>query len=116
MLPLVVHTANILGVFGDPFEFEGDYGAEVNSTRQKVFELVVSKHALAGELSDDQIKALMKDNTSNPQQISEFRASLLEDALRQDQQNGPILSDLITPDLFDALELKQHELQDAGFT
>ena len=27
LLPcIVIHTANILGIFTDPFEFEGDYG------------------------------------------------------------------------------------------
>lgn len=45
ILSLVIHTANILGIFNDPFEFEGDYGPEVNPIRQKVFELIVSSEA-----------------------------------------------------------------------
>ena len=43
LIPIVIHTANILGIFTDPFEFEGDYGPEVNPIRQQVFELVVSR-------------------------------------------------------------------------
>ena len=34
-------TANILGIFQDPFEFAGDYGPEMNPTREKVFKLVM---------------------------------------------------------------------------
>jgi hypothetical protein len=40
---IIVFTANILGSFQDPFEFDGDYGAEMNGTRNKVFELVIPK-------------------------------------------------------------------------
>lgn len=43
LLSIVVITSNVLGSFNDPFEFQGDYGPEVNPTREKVFELVVAK-------------------------------------------------------------------------
>lgn len=52
LLSIVIHTANILGIFSDPFEFEGDYGPEVNPIRQQVFELVVSPEALGSNKSD----------------------------------------------------------------
>ncbi len=38
-------TANILTSFEDPFEFAGDYGPEMNPTREKVFELVIPQNA-----------------------------------------------------------------------
>ena len=60
---LVVFTSNILGSFNDPFEFEGDYGEEMNSVRKDVFELVVSKEALARNLTDSQIKELIQKET-----------------------------------------------------
>lgn len=55
-LNIAVHTANILGIFTDPFEFEGDYGPEVNPVRQQVFEEVVAKEALSKHLTDSGIK------------------------------------------------------------
>ena len=36
---------NILGSLSDPFEFEGDYGPEINPIRHKVFELVCVKRS-----------------------------------------------------------------------
>ncbi|MBS0622385.1 MAG: hypothetical protein JSR80_05460 [Verrucomicrobia bacterium] len=50
LLGLVVFTANVLSSFNDPFEFEGDYGEEVNPTREYVFEQVVSKQTLQEDL------------------------------------------------------------------
>lgn len=79
LLSFAVCTANILGIFNDPFEFQGDYGDLSNPTRESVFELVVSKK------SADEINY------------------------------GPTFSQIITPELVDALKLKQLELQDAGF-
>lgn len=35
ILMLVIATANILGAFNDPFEFDGDYGPSMNPTREK---------------------------------------------------------------------------------
>lgn len=37
----VAITANILGAFQDPFEFQGDYGPKMNPVRNRVFELVL---------------------------------------------------------------------------
>lgn len=90
LLCLVIHTANVLGSFNDPFEFEGDYGPEVNPVRQKVFERVVSKEALSKNFTDL--------------------------AIAKDRQHGPVLSELITPDLMNALIEKQQELQRMGFS
>jgi hypothetical protein len=41
LLLSAIYTANILRSFSDPFEFEGDYGAEMNPLREQVFECIV---------------------------------------------------------------------------
>lgn len=55
LLSLIVFTSNVLGSFNDPFEFDGNYGEEVNPIREYVFEQVVSKEALASNLTDVQL-------------------------------------------------------------
>lgn len=80
LLSIVVITSNVLGSFNDPFEFQGDYGPEVNPVREKVFELVVAKD------------------------------------LNHDLQQGPTLSELLTPELLQALANKQATLENAGFS
>lgn len=91
---IVVHTANILGSFNDPFEFDGDYGSQVNPVREKVFELLVSKESLALGLSDYQVI----------------------EATEEDRQHGPLLSDVVSDELIHELMNKQQELQSYGFT
>ncbi len=59
-LSFVVITSNILGSFNDPFEFEGNYGDEVTPIREYVFEQVVAKEALVGNLSDYQLTELIQ--------------------------------------------------------
>lgn len=93
---LVVVTANILGCFNDPFEFDGDYGEEANRTREYVFEQVVSKEALA------------KNASGNEQRIVE--------AIQADQQHGPTLGELVPVELREQLARKQQELQEEGFS
>lgn len=85
LLSIVVHTANILGIFTDPFEFEGDYGPEINPIRQKVFELVVSKEALASREKKEAAK-------------------------EQDRQYGPTLEEVVTPEMLQMLAQKQVEI------
>lgn len=82
LLSIVIQTANILGIFTDPFEFEGDYGSEVNPIRQQVFELVVSKEALAKNGSGQDIV----------------------EAIYEDQEHGPTLMQLVTPELLQEIE------------
>lgn len=89
ILFIVVHTANVLGIFTDPFEFEGDYGPEVNPIRQKVFELVVAKEALS---------------KTDPH------------AREEDLEHGPTLLELVTPALIEEIKKKQQELQGFGFS
>lgn len=115
-LSIVIHTANILGIFTDPFEFEGDYGAEANPIRQKVFERVVSKEAISKNLSDSEVQKIMLENQVVGQTIPEHREKLIAEALRRDQAYGPLLSELITPELIYELTRKQKELQGVGFT
>lgn len=78
ILIMTIHTANILGTFTDPFEFEGDYGPEVNPVRQKVFELVIAKEAFAKNLT----------------------------AIKADKEHGPTLSELVPPELIEELKKK----------
>lgn len=87
-LCMVVHTANILGILNDPFEFEGDYGPEMNEVRQNVFDQVVAKEALANNLH----------------------------AIHHDENHGPTLAELVTPELIEELKKKQQEFQKIGFT
>lgn len=113
---LIVHTSNLLGIFNDPFEFDGDYGPEVNPVRQKVFELVVSQESLARNLPDSQILTLTKEESSNSQEIKEFRKTLVDQAIDKDRNHGPTLAELVTPELMREIVKKQKTLQSSGFT
>lgn len=73
---LIVYTANILGAFSDPFEFEGDYGPEVNPIREKVFERVVPKEVIA------------KDRQHGPTLAELVTAEIIED-LKEKQKRLP---------------------------
>ncbi len=115
-LCLLVHTSNILGIFNDPFEFEGDYGNEINPTREKVFELVVSKEALSKNLTDSQIKNLMGNMHANEEEIKAYREFRVSEATRLEREYGPTLSEVVTQELIQEIEKKQIELQESGFT
>jgi hypothetical protein len=102
LLHLVVFTANILGSFNDPFEFDGNYGEEVNPIRDYVFEQVVSKEAIVSNLS------VVEEE--------QFRDQLIADAIQRDLQHGPTLDQLIPLDLIEQFVKKQQELQNEGFS
>ncbi len=87
-LSIVIHTANILGIFTDPFEFEGDYGPEVNPIRQKVFEKVMAKEAFSENL-DSEMRELMQ---------------------KSDKEYGPTFLELVTSELMDEIAKKQKDL------
>lgn len=116
ILSIVIHTANILGIFTDPFEFEGDYGPEVNPIRQKVFEQVVSKEALSKNLSDTEIRELIQEGNISEKRVKEYRNSLIVQAISEEKEYGPTFSQLITPELIEELKNKQTELQNSGFS
>src|SRR5262249_12839529 len=116
LIPIVIHTANILGIFTDPFEFEGDYGPEVNPTRQQVFELVVSREAIAKNYSDSEIMDLMNAENASKHEVDEYKEFLVSEAIREEKEYGPSLSQLITQELIDELKNKQIELNNIGFT
>lgn len=84
-ISIVIHTANILGIFSDPFEFEGDYGPEVNLTRQQVFELVVSREALVKTLSDLEVRQRMEDSNANKQEVSDYKNFLVMQAIHDEK-------------------------------
>lgn len=110
-LGIVIHTANILGIFVDPFEFEGDYGTEVNPIRQQVFERVVSKEAQVKYLSDTEVLVAMPDSSKD---IEANRKKLLQNAIEKDKVYGPTLSQLIPLALLEEVAKKHQELQGAG--
>lgn len=116
ILTIVIHTANILGIFSDPFEFDGDYGPEVNPIRQKVFEQVVSKEALVKNLSDAEIRELMQQGDVEEDSVQEFRHLLVLHAISEENEYGPTLSQLVTPELINELKNQQIELQNSGFS
>lgn len=109
-------TANILGIFNDPFEFEGDYGPEVNPIRQKVFEQVVAKESLVKNLTDFEVKQFLKNDTSNELEFRLYKKILTTYSMEQDQEHGPLLSKVFTPDLIQDLTNKQRELEKSGFS
>jgi hypothetical protein len=113
---LVVFTSNILGSFNDPFEFDGNYGDEVNPIREYVFEQVVSKEAIACNLTDFQIAQLMTSENPSTEEIQQYRQKMVVEAIQKDLQHGPALNELIPPDLIEQLLLKQQELQVDGFS
>ncbi len=112
-LGFVVHTANILGIFDDPFEFDGDYGPEINHIRQQVFDLVVSKAALAKNLTNIQVEQLMS-NEGAQQDIISYQNTLVTKAIQEDLNHGPTLSELVTPSLIELLMSKQKTI--SGFS
>lgn len=113
---LVVFTANILGSFNDPFEFDGDYGEEINPIREYVFEQVVSKEAMAHNLTDFQIMQMMGNVNPSAEEIQQYRERKVIEAIQSDQQHGPTLHALVPPDLREQLLRKQKELQADGFS
>lgn len=113
---LVIHTANILGIFTDPFEFEGDYGSGINLTRQKIFEQVVSKEALAKNLTGQEIIQLMQSPDASQAEIAEYHRMLVEQALLADHTYGPTLAELIPDDLIQVLIQKQSANREIGFS
>lgn len=87
---MIAITANVLGSFNDPFEFEGDYGPEVNPVRRKVFELVVSNEVFYKNYPDAQIQNLLVDGAD----IKAFRQTLLAAATRDECTHGPTLAEV----------------------
>lgn len=109
LLMLTIQTANILGIFTDPFEFAGDYGSQINPIREKVFERVVSKEALARNLTDAEIKNFL--GYVSEQEINYYRDDLVQKAILEDKNHGPSLLELVTPELLEEIEKKQIELE-----
>ncbi len=116
LLCLVVFTSNILGSFNDPFEFDGNYGDEVNPIREYVFEQVISKEVLAINLTDVQIVQLMTSENPSNDEILQYHQQLIVEAIQKDLQHGPTLNELIPRDLIEQLFQKQQELQDDDFS
>lgn len=116
ILSLVVITSNILGSFNDPFEFDGDYGAEVNPVREKVFEAVVSKEALARNLTDEQVKKQIETDNVTEEELKNYKSQLITQSMERDRKHGPLFSELVSENLIQDLITLQHECKDMGFT
>lgn len=110
LCPLIVHTANILGSFSDPFEFEGDYGPEITPIRQTVFEQLIPKQVLMQTLTDDQVAARMSLETLSSSEIARLRKRWTEEAKESDAKRGPTLEQLIPPSVRAYLIQRQHLL------
>ena len=102
--PFMVTTANILGRFDDPFEFAGDYGEENNEIREKVFNQLVSKEALAKNTPKEKLAALMAKSTITQELY-------IADNIKEDENNGPSLKEVVTPELLALLAEKQKKLK-----
>lgn len=116
LLGFVVFTSNILGSFNDPFEFDGDYGDELNPIRAYVFEQVVSKEVLASNLTHFQLIQQMQIENPSVEEIQHYHQRLISNALQEDFQHGPTLKELVPPDLIELLLKKQRELEGNGFS
>ncbi|MBS0584770.1 MAG: hypothetical protein JSR76_00520 [Verrucomicrobia bacterium] len=116
LLSIVIHTANILGIFTDPFEFDGDYGPEVNPTRQHVFALVVSKEALAKNLSDLEIREKMERSAPTEEEVSVYKKILVMEAIHEEKVYGSLLGKLVTAELLQEIKKHQNTLSSRGFT
>lgn len=116
LLSIVIHTGNILGIFTDPFEFEGDYGPEVNPTRHQVFELVVSREALAKNLSDLEIRQKMNNGNATEQEVNVYKKFLVLQAVNEEKAYGPTLGELVTPELIEEIKKYRGNLSNSGFT
>lgn len=114
-LALVIHTANILGIFSDPFEFQGDYGPEMNPVRQSVFELIMSQEALARTMTDSEIRQRMQKPEASATEIKKFKAVLIQQAREDEEAYGPTLGDLIDGELLTEISRKQREMENLGF-
>jgi len=106
---VAIQTANILGIFTDPFEFQGDYGTEVNPVRNKVFELIVSRESLAKNYTNAEVKELMHVEIASEEEINDYQQALIVQARNEVKEYGPTLSQMITPELIEEIK-KKHEL------
>ena len=68
----------------DPFESDGNYGDEVNTIREYVFEQVVSKEAIAANLTNFQVIQQMTSEYLSTDEIQQYRQQLVEDAIQED--------------------------------
>ncbi len=116
MEPLIIHTANILGILNDPFEFAGDYDPKINAIRQRVFDLVVSPEAWVKHLSKAEIKNFLWAKSKNEEELSTYRNELIRQAVDAERGYGPTLSQLVTPVCVENIEKKQKALEQFGFS
>ena len=105
----------MLGIFSDPFEFEGKYGSDQDPIRQKVFECIVAKESLYKNLSDEEIRDLLHQEMTR-EEIQKYRSLLVQKAIREDRAYGPTVRELISPELVQVLREKQQMLEKEGFT
>lgn len=113
-----IQTANMSSTIVDPFEFEGDYGADANETRRKVFEAVLSPATLWNNLSNSETKDRMENAAqASEEEIKNFRKTKVAEEAQREKGYGPTLGELVTSDLLQAIKNKQEEMgfQDKEF-
>lgn len=116
MLILVVATANILGSFNDPFEFDGDYGPSMNPTRERVFELLISQEMRWKNATTEEVLKQIGAEVTTPENLQSTRASLIEQGREHDLQHGPTWSELVTPELLATIRQLQIDMGTPLFT
>ncbi len=83
---LVAITANVLGIFNDPFEFDGDYGPEVNPLRQKVFERVLKENQYDPTLSQVVTPEILTELKKKPLDADNLKQILVFIEANKDQK------------------------------
>lgn len=110
ILMLVIATANILGAFNDPFEFDGDYGPSMNPTREKVFELLISQEMRWKNATTEEVLKQIGAEVTTPENLQATRQALIDEGRKRDLQHGPTWAELITPEAFTTLRQLQLDM------
>ena len=108
---LIVYTCNVLSLFNNPFEFDGDYGSEINSIRQQIFEKIIPREALVTNLTDFEIKQIMEKEGVTSTDMEIYRENLILQAIIEDNQHGPTLGELVSTELINDLKHEQNKFQ-----
>ncbi len=106
-IDFIATTANILGSFDDPFEFEGDYGTASNTTREKVFDVIVSKEAIAKNLP----KEIWENLLNEKENAGKTKEDLMAAAIQEDKDSGPTLKTVVTKELLEQITKKLQQLK-----
>lgn len=116
LLMLIIATANILGAFNDPFEFDGDYGPSMNPAREKVFELLISQEMRWKNATHEEVLMQIGTEVTTPENLQSTRQALIDQGRKNDLQHGPTWAELINPEMFTELRSIQMDFTSPLFT